>query len=62
MPFVTVEMFEGRTTEQKRALMKNVTEAIVNAIQCPPEAITIKIVDMKRENVGRAGVPYGESK
>ena len=28
MPYVTVKMIEGRTDEQKRALVKEVTEAV----------------------------------
>jgi len=28
MPYVTVKMLEGRTEEQKRALVKEVTEAV----------------------------------
>ncbi len=29
MPFVRIDLFEGRTLEQKKALAKEVTEAVV---------------------------------
>jgi 4-oxalocrotonate tautomerase len=55
MPFVTIEMYEGRTLDQRRALAKNVTNAIVDALKVAPEAVEIKIVDLKKENVARGG-------
>ena len=30
MPFVRIDLFEGRTLEQKKALAKEVTEAVQN--------------------------------
>ena len=32
MPFVTVKMWEGRTTEQKAAIIEKVTEALIESI------------------------------
>ncbi|HWR39857.1 MAG TPA: 2-hydroxymuconate tautomerase [Patescibacteria group bacterium] len=56
MPIVQIDMVEGRTLEQKRALVKKVTEAIVETAQCPPEAVTIVIRDAPKAHIGKAGV------
>jgi 4-oxalocrotonate tautomerase len=44
MPFVIVEMWEGRTPDQKKQLAKDITEAFVkNSI--PAEAVQIILKD-----------------
>jgi len=55
MPLVTIKIIEGRTIEQKRAMAKDVTEAIAKNIGCPPSAVHIDIVDLKRENLAEGG-------
>ena len=55
MPLVTIKILEGRTVEQKRGLVKDVTEAIAKNIGCPPEAVTIDIVDYSKENLAAGG-------
>jgi len=56
MPIVQIEILEGRTVEQKRAMVKEVTEAICRTINAPPEAVSIIIRERKFENYARAGV------
>lgn len=55
MPYVTVKMFEGRTDEQKRALCKKVTEAVVETTGAPAEAVVVFIEEMQKENYAVAG-------
>ncbi len=55
MPLVTIKILEGRTTEQKRGMARDVTEAIVKNIGCPPTAVQIDIMDLKRENIAQGG-------
>jgi 4-oxalocrotonate tautomerase len=55
MPLVTIKIIEGRTTEQKRGMAKDVTEAIAKNIGCPPTAVQIDIVEMKPENIAQGG-------
>ena len=55
MPYVTVELFEGRTVEQKRAAAKAITDAIVTHLGTTAEATHVIFRDMKRENLGIAG-------
>ncbi len=55
MPLVIVEAFEGRTIEQKRGLVKDITEVVMKNFNVGPQAVTITIREMKRENHARAG-------
>jgi 4-oxalocrotonate tautomerase len=50
MPLVTIKVIEGRTLEQKRGMVKDVTAAIVKNIGCPPSAVNIDIMEMKPDN------------
>ncbi len=55
MPLVTIKIIEGRSLDQKRGMAKDVTEAIVKNIGCPPAAVQIDIVEMKQENLSQGG-------
>jgi 4-oxalocrotonate tautomerase len=50
MPLVTIKIIEGRTLEQKRGMITDVTNAIVKNIGCPASAVNIDIVEMKPQN------------
>ncbi|QDX22523.1 4-oxalocrotonate tautomerase [Pandoraea pnomenusa] len=60
MPTFHVEMFEGRTVEQKRAFVKAVTEAAVTTLGCSPESVDIIISDIKRENWATGGTLWSD--
>ena len=55
MPLVTIKIIEGRNIDQKRGMVKDVTQAIVKNIGCPPTAVQIDIIEMKQENISQAG-------
>ena len=55
MPFVQIDMVEGRSLEQKRAMVKKITEAIVETAKCPPEAVSITIRELPKANFAKAG-------
>lgn len=55
MPIVTVQLMEGRTPEQKAAMMKEITDAIVKTTGAKRENVSIIVNDMKKENYGLAG-------
>ncbi|QIL46267.1 2-hydroxymuconate tautomerase family protein [Vagococcus coleopterorum] len=55
MPIVTVSLMEGRTPEQKAAMISEVTDAIVRTTGAKKEAVSIIINDMKKENYGLGG-------
>ena len=55
MPFVIVKADEGRSIEQKRGLVKDITDAVCRNFKVPPEAVSIMIQEGKKENRARAG-------
>ena len=54
MPVVTVEMWEGRTIEQKKQLVEGITSAFAK-INTPPEAVQIILKDIPKHNWGVGG-------
>ena len=56
MPFAQIYLLEGRTEEQKRAVIENVTQALVAAVGAPKENVRVWIQDVPKENWGIAGV------
>ena len=54
MPVVIVEMWEGRTLEQKEKLIKGVTKAF-EEIGTSPESLQIIIHDVPKTNWGTRG-------
>jgi len=58
MPIVQVDIIAGRTLEQKRAMVKEVTEALTRTINCRREAVKIIIREMSKDNLAEAGVLY----
>jgi 4-oxalocrotonate tautomerase len=55
MPSVTIEMFEGRTVEQKRSTAQSVTQALVDSLGVKREIIKIKFVDLKKHDIAWGG-------
>lgn len=56
MPVVTVQLFEGRTVDQKRALTRAITDAMVEHAGARPDGLHVIIQEYGRENWARAGV------
>lgn len=56
MPVVTVQLFEGRTLEQKRRLVKAITDALVEHADARPDALHVVLQEIPKDNWGRAGV------
>jgi len=54
MPVVQVEMWEGRTVEQKEKLIKGITRAF-EEMGVKPERLTIIIHDIPKSNWGMRG-------
>ena len=53
MPVVTVQMWSGRTTEQKRKLVRAITDAMVTHANCKPDILHVIIQDVPKDS-GRA--------
>ncbi len=56
MPVITVQMWSGRTKEQKSELVKAFTDAIVSIAKTTPEATTIIFADVDKENWAQSGM------
>jgi 4-oxalocrotonate tautomerase len=54
MPVVTVEMWQGRTIDQKKQLVEGITEAFVK-IGTPKEKVTVILKDNSKNNWSEAG-------
>jgi 4-oxalocrotonate tautomerase family enzyme len=53
-------MIEGRSTQQKRALVAEITRCVVEIVECDPSTVRIGISEFKAENYGIAGVTVAD--
>lgn len=60
MPEVIVHAATGRTAEQKKALMLDITEAVVKNFGVPKETVTVTIMESPKELKMKAGVLFSE--
>ncbi len=56
MPFAQIHLIEGRTEQQKAAVIEKVTAALVEAVGAPKENVRVWITEVPKENWGIAGV------
>jgi len=55
MPFVTVRMLEGRTSEQKKQLVKAITDALVETCNANADSTMVVVEDIPRDHWARGG-------
>lgn len=55
MPFINIQMIEGRTEEQKAELAKAITNVFVEIINTKPEDVSIIFNDIQNTNLAKAG-------
>lgn len=55
MPFAQIYLLEGRSDEQKRAVIEKVTQALVEALGAPQENVRVWLHDMPKQNWGIGG-------
>ena len=60
MPLVTIMLIEGRSQEQKRAMFKAVTDAIVTSLGAPREAVRITLNEVPMEHFSVGGMTRDE--
>ncbi len=60
MPEIIVYAVEGRSAEAKKALMRDITEAVVKNFGVPPERVVVQIVESRKDSKSRGGVPFAE--
>jgi 4-oxalocrotonate tautomerase len=61
MPMVRIELFKGRTREQKARAAKEVTEALARTIGSKPEATQIIFADIEKADWADNGKLCDES-
>ncbi|GGI19082.1 4-oxalocrotonate tautomerase [Oxalicibacterium faecigallinarum] len=61
MPTINVQLFEGRTIEQKRAFVKAVTEATVETLGSSAESVDIILTEVKREHWATGGKLWSDA-
>lgn len=60
MPMIRVEMFAGRSDDQKRALVKELTDAFVRTAGGNPEAVDVVLVDVEQSNWAKGGTLFSD--
>ena len=55
MPVVIIKMAKGRTTEQKKVLIREITRTITDTLGVGPDMVTIMIDELDRDNIGKSG-------
>jgi 4-oxalocrotonate tautomerase len=60
MPEIIVYCAEGRTAQQKKGLMKDLTEAVVKNFGVKAEVVTVQIVEAPKTDKAKGGVPFSE--
>ncbi|RVT49339.1 4-oxalocrotonate tautomerase [Rubrivivax albus] len=60
MPTIHVQLFAGRTVEQKRALAKALTDATVATLGAKPESVDVIFTDVQREDWATGGVLWSD--
>lgn len=60
MPTIRVELFEGRSVEQKRALAKELTEACVRVLGGSADGIDVIFSDVARHDWATGGVLWSD--
>jgi len=60
MPEVVVYILEGRTLEQKRGLVKDITAAVVKNAGTTPEQVTVSLIETAKNSKAKGGVLFSE--
>ncbi|MEI7968922.1 MAG: 4-oxalocrotonate tautomerase [Betaproteobacteria bacterium] len=55
MPFIHVRLFEGRSSDQKRAFAEAVTREAARTLGCAPEAVDVVFEDIRKSDWATAG-------
>jgi 4-oxalocrotonate tautomerase len=60
MPEVHLYMAAGRTVEQKKAVMLDITRAVVDNLGVSPDAVTVQIVEAPLTDKMKNGQTFAE--
>jgi 4-oxalocrotonate tautomerase len=62
MPLIEIHLLEGRTDEQKKALLTSVTRAVQDSIGAPIESIRVWVQEFSPKEYMAAGVLAADKK
>ncbi len=60
MPTLHVELFAGRTAQQKADLARELTDACVRVLGGSPESVVLIFTDVQRQDWATGGVLWSE--
>ena len=60
MPEIYVHAVEGRTLDQKRAMVRDITAAVVKNFNVPAASVMVQIIESTKENKAKGGVLFSE--
>ena len=60
MPEVIVELAEGRSIEQKRIIVREITDTIVRVCEVDPEAVVVIIHENPRTDKAKGGILFSD--
>jgi len=60
MPEIVFYALGGRSIEQKRALIKDITDAVVKNFDVTADAVLVEIIESSRDNKAKGGVLFSE--
>ena len=60
MPEVYVYAVEGRTLDQKRALVKDITDAVVRNFSVGAEAVMVQLMESPRTSKAKGGFLFSD--
>ena len=61
MPEVVIYALGGRSLDQNRALMKDVTDAVVKNYKVEPSAVVVTLVESDKQDKMKGGVLFSEA-
>ncbi|MGV9797561.1 tautomerase family protein [Mycobacterium sp. NPDC003449] len=56
MPFISVEILEGRTREQRSEFAESVTQAAVKSLGAQRDQVRIRFIELHPDDLARGGV------
>jgi 4-oxalocrotonate tautomerase len=62
MPLIEIHLLEGRTDEQKKALLASVTRAVQESIGAPVETIRVWVQEISPKEYMAAGILAADKK
>jgi 4-oxalocrotonate tautomerase len=62
MPTIRVELMEGRTLDQKKALVQALTQAVVDTLGARPESVDVLLFDIKPHDWATGGELWSDKR